>query len=250
MKLTVRDLATVFDASEDTIERWIRDDGLPHHRVHGQNRFHRAEILEWANLHGVRIAKDPQLDERGGGPLARLSDALAVGGIHYGVNVADQESLLRAVVERMALPDDVDREMVFDVLLARENMGSTGIGGGIAIPHVRNPVVLPVAHPAVTLCFLEHPVEFNAIDHQPVDTVFAIVAPTIRLHLSVLARLAAVLHDPAFASALKERAPAKRLVALARRAEERFVGRPFEDANDVAESDEEEDLAVVEAAKK
>ncbi len=238
MKLTVRDLAIVFDASEATIERWIRDDGLPHHRAYGQNRFHRAEILEWANLHGVRIRMDPQLDERGGGALARLSDALAVGGIHDGVKATSMESLLHAVVKRMPLPGDVDREMVFDVLLARENMGSTGIGGGIAIPHVRSPVVLPVDRTAVTLCFLADPVDFHAIDGQPVDTVFAIVAPTIRLHLSVLARLAAALHDAEFARALKSRAPAKRLIALARIAEEHFVGRSFGDAIGIDEAGE------------
>ena len=50
--------------------------------------------------------------------------------------------MLRAVVARMPLADEGDRELLLDVLLAREAMGSTGVGDGIAIPHVRNPVVL------------------------------------------------------------------------------------------------------------
>ncbi len=239
MKLTVRDLARVFDAPEATIERWIRDDGLPHHRVHGQDRFHRAEIIEWANTHGVRIASDPQTDARWGGRRPSLSDALVAGGVHYDVPATDKESMLRAVVDRMPLPDDVDRQLVFDVLLSREGMGSTGVGGGIAIPHVRDPVVLPVDHAAVTLCFLDAPIDFKAIDGKPVDTVFAIVAPTIRMHLFVLARLAAALHDEAFASALKSRAPADKLFALARSAEVRFAAESAGDANALGEDDDD-----------
>lgn len=241
MKLTVRDLARVFDAPEATIERWIHDDGLPHHQAHGQKRFHRAEVLEWANLHGVRIARDPQVQERGTGSASRLCDALGVGGVHYAVRGGDRESMLRAVIAQLPLPDDVDREMVFDVLVARENMGSTGIGGGIAIPHVRNPLVLPVDAPIVALCFLAAPVEFNAIDQKPVDTVFAIVAPTTRLHLSVLARLAALLHDSDFVAAMKVRAPAAQLLALAHGAEQRFVGAPTDGARTPDGSEEEDD---------
>ena len=74
----------------------------------------------------------------------------------------------------MKLPDDVDREFLYQVLLAREALGSTGIGDGIAIPHVRNPIVLHLSRPTVTLCFLEQPVDFGALDGQPVsDAVHA-----------------------------------------------------------------------------
>jgi len=233
MKLTVRDVARVFDASEATIERWIRDDGLPHHRVQGQYRFHRAEIVEWANRRGIRIAGDPPASLRHADAAPRLADALLAGGIHHGVPASDRASLLRAVVERMPLVDEPDRELLFEVLLARENAGSTGVGDGIAIPHVRSPIVLPVDRAAVTLCFLAQPVEFGAIDGQPVHTVFAIVAPTIRLHLHLLARLAAVLHDEELRRAVRERAPAPRLLALARAAEDRFVAGAHEEGGDV-----------------
>lgn len=224
MKLTVRDVARMFDASEGTIERWIRDDELPHHRIQGQYRFHRAELLEWANERGIRIANDAPMAGDAGPQAARLSAALATGGIHYHVPASDRESVLRAVLDRMPLTDETDRELLFDVLLARENAGSTGVGDGIAIPHVRNPVVLPVEEPMVTLCFLERPVGFAAIDDQPVHTVFAIVAPTIRGHLHILARLSAVLHDKDFRRALGDRAEPEVLLALAKAAEDRLAG--------------------------
>jgi nitrogen PTS system EIIA component len=222
MRLSVREVARMLDASEATIERWIKNDNLPYHRVQGQVRFHRAELLEWANRHGIRIASDSPVSARHGGPSPRFSEALAAGGIHH-VKATDRTSLIRAVIERMPIADDADRELLFDVLLARENAGSTGVGDGIAIPHVRSPVVLPTNEPSITLCFLDRPIDFDAIDGKPVHTVFAITAPTIRVHLSLLACLAAVLHDEEFHRAVIERAPAEVIQTLARRAQDRFA---------------------------
>lgn len=84
------------------------------------------------------------------------------------------------------------------------SLGSTGIGDGIAVPHVRNPVVLHVSKPTVTLCFLDHPIDFGAIDDMPVDTMFAIVSPSVKAHLHLLSRLAFVLRDPGFKAALRD----------------------------------------------
>jgi len=88
------------------------------------------------------------------------------------------------------------------VLLAREAIGSTAIGDGIAIPHVRNPLVLNGVPASITLCYLANPISFGAIDGQPVHTIFWIISPTIRGHLQLLARLSWALHDPSFKAAL------------------------------------------------
>jgi len=131
----------------------------------------------------------------------------------------DRESVLRAVVGTLRLPAGTDREFLVQVLLAREAMGSTGIGDGIAIPHVRNPVVLNGLPASITLCYLANPVPFDAIDGQPVHTIFWIVSPTIRGHLQLLARLSWALHDPAFKAAVLRRAPEAEIVAEAARIE-------------------------------
>ena len=84
------------------------------------------------------------------------------------------------------------------MILARESLGSTGFGGGIAIPHVRNPIVLHIPRPMITLCFLETPIEFGAIDGMPVHTLFTLVSPTVRAHLHLLSRLTYGLRLPDF----------------------------------------------------
>ncbi len=224
MKLTVREISSMFDVPERTVERWIREEEMPGVKVHGQYRFHRAELLEWAHRRGIRIVVEPSpstpfVDQ------VSFSAALERGGIHRGLRATDRASTLTAIIGCLPIDDEVDRDLLFEVFLARENAGSTGIGDGIAIPHVRNPIILDVDRPSVSLCFLETPVEFGAIDGKPVDIVFAIVAPTAHDHLQLLGRLANALHDPDFHRALLAREESGRLLQLARAAEAKFVTR-------------------------
>jgi PTS system nitrogen regulatory IIA component len=142
--------------------------------------------------------------------------------VHHDVGGADREGVLRALIEVMNLPEGVDRELVFEFYLAREALGSTGVGDGIAIPHVRNPMVLHVERPFITLCFLAKAVDFGAIDGRPVTTLFSVVAPTTRAHLQLLSRLSLALHDPGFRSAITRRASEAEVLGEARRVEEGF----------------------------
>lgn len=223
VKITVRDAARLLGVPDKTVYRWIDERGLPVHRVHGQHRFNRAELLEWATAHGVRVSADlfpePSADEA---PLPTLENALAAGGVHFVKGGADRETVLRDVVRALDLPEEVDREFLYEVLLARETLGSTAIGDGIAIPHVRNPVLLHV-RPAVALCFLEEPIPFGALDGKPVGILFVIVTPTSRTHLRLLSRLSAALHDAAFRRVLERRAPQDEIAAVLRRVESGFA---------------------------
>ncbi|MFH1886386.1 MAG: PTS sugar transporter subunit IIA, partial [Pseudomonadota bacterium] len=127
-------------------------------------------------------------------------------GVHYRVFGRDKAELLSEVVRIMPLPEEVDRTFLLEVLLARESLGSTGVGNGVAIPHVRNPIVLHIPRPIVSLCFLEHPLEFDAIDGLPVHTLFAIVSPTIRGHLHLLSRLSFALQQTEFKTVIARQA--------------------------------------------
>lgn len=202
MRLKVRDAAELFDVSEKTLYRWITAKKMPVHRVSGQYRFNRAELLEWATRESIPVAPS-MMREPEGVIIPSLEEALRAGGIHYRVEGEDTATVLRHVVEVLSLPEEVDRNYLYQVLLARESVGSTAIGEGIAIPHVRNPVTLPVARPIVGLCFLQKSVDFRAIDGRLVHTLFTIVSPTIKTHLSLLSRLAYGLRSSSFAQAVR-----------------------------------------------
>ncbi|MBN1973365.1 MAG: PTS sugar transporter subunit IIA [Sedimentisphaerales bacterium] len=207
MQLTVQDAARLFSVSEKTVYHWIDAKALPGYQVNGQYRFNRAELLNWAMSNRINVSPDIFSDpESVGMELEKLGEAIKTGGIYYHVSVKDRNSALRSIVELMRLPAEVDKEFLFNVLLAREELASTGIGEGIAIPHVRNPLLLHVSRPTVSLCFLDKPIDFNSIDHQPVFCLFTILSPTVRAHLHLLSRLSFALHDENLKNAIKTQA--------------------------------------------
>ena len=226
MQLTVRDVSKLLKVSEKTVYRWVTQGILPAYRINDQYRFNRAELLEWATVRKMTVSPDLfDEPESNGAPIPNLVEALQAGGIFYRVGGTDRESALRSVVEQMRLPEEVDREFLFRVLLARETLQSTGIGDGIAIPHVRNPIVLHVPRPLVTLCFLERPVEFGALDGKPVFALFSLISPTVRGHLRLLSRLAFALSDPGFKNAILQQASRDAIVDELRRVEAAIAAR-------------------------
>jgi len=217
MQLGVRDVARILNVSEKSIYRWIHSGQLPAYKVNDQYRFNRAELLEWANDQKINISSEIFTEPDVSAELMPdFADSLATGGIFYRLEGDNKESVLRSVVGVMKLPPEMDREFLLRVLLARESMASTGIGDGIAIPHVRNPIVLSVSHPAICLCFLEKPVEFGAIDGHPVHTLFTLISPTVRIHLYLLARLARALRNPAFMGVVSRQGSRDDILAAAR----------------------------------
>ena len=226
MQLSVKDAAALLNVSDETVYRWVKQEEIPSHTVNEQIRFNRAELLEWATSRNIQVSPDlfKGKEEPGKASLPTLAEALRAGGVAYQVGGRDQPAVLRAVVDLLKLPAAVDREFLYQVLLARESLGSTGVGDGIAIPHVRNPVVLHVSQPTVTLCFLQTPIDFNAIDSRPVNTLFTMISPTVKMHLHLLSRLGFVLRDPAFKAALRRQAPCDELMAKLSAAEGTILG--------------------------
>lgn len=197
------------------MDRWVRERGIPFARVNGQVRFNRADLLEWATERGLAVSVDI-FPSSGEGTL-RLAEALESGGVHHDLGGEDPNSVFASAVARLELDDPADRDVLLDMLAARETLGSTGFGDGIAIPHVTRPLVLGVDRPTLMLCFLARPIDFRAIDGKPVDTVFVLLSPTPRAHLQMLSRLAAALHDPGFRAAVARRAPSDDVLTEARR---------------------------------
>jgi len=101
---------------------------------------------------------------------------------------------------------------IHDVLAERERLGSTGIGRGIAIPHGK---FAELSRPYGLFARLERPIAFEAIDHQPVDLVFVLLAPEAGAeHLRALARVSRLLRDAAICQKLRGTDKADALFAL------------------------------------
>jgi PTS system nitrogen regulatory IIA component len=214
MQLTVRQAAGYFGVGEDQVRRWIANRGLPVHRANERMHLNAIEVWEWAVERGIPVSRS-LLDEARRAPedVPPLLALLAEGGVYRDVEGSDKGSVLASIVARLPLPQEVDREHLLAVLEAREEMGSTGIGQGIAIPHVRNPILLHVDHPLVALFLLRHPVDFDSIDSLPVHAVFLVVSSSIPVHLRILAELGFALRDPGLRELLRGRAPSEQILA-------------------------------------
>ena len=220
MQIDVKEAARLLAVAEKTVLKWIREGSLPAQKISSQYRLNRSELLEYATAQGIGVSPDifaAKDAEEGATPVA-IADALSEGGIYYDVPGSDKAQVLASVVKLMKLPPGADANLILGVLLARESLGSTGIGDGIAIPHVRNPIVLHTSTPMITLCFLKNPIEFDSPDGRPVQTLFTLVSPTIRAHLSLLSKLTYLLRKPVFASVIAARADRGAILEAARKA--------------------------------
>jgi len=121
------------------------------------------------------------------------------------------ETIARIISEdQPALPQDE----IFDHLIAREKLGSTGLGQGIAIPHCR---VSHCTKPLGILVTLEEPIDFDAPDEEPVDLLFALLVPeeANQQHLDLLAQIARLFSQPEFCQQLRDTRDGQALYELA-----------------------------------
>jgi PTS system nitrogen regulatory IIA component len=118
------------------------------------------------------------------------------------VKASGKKALLADLASRAATLFKVDDRRLFDRLVERERLGSTGIGGGIAIPHGR---MSALAAPVGLFARLAQPIDFDSIDERPVDLVFLLMAPegAGADHLKALARVSRLLRDRSLVEKLR-----------------------------------------------
>jgi PTS system nitrogen regulatory IIA component len=228
MNTSVKDAARLLNLSEKTIYRWIKQEILPVYRVNEQYRFNRAELLEWATSRRLGVSPEAfQEPEASGAPLPSLIESLETGGVVYRLGGTSHQDVMARLVDELRLPEEVDRDYLLKVLNAREELASTGTGDGIAIPHPRNPVLLHITRPSITLAFLEHPVDFHALDGKPVHTLFCLISPTLRAHLHLLSMLSFALRDAGFRSAIEHQGSREEIFSALRQVKETIPLRSF-----------------------
>lgn len=123
-----------------------------------------------------------------------LSDLIDSKSILPALKANSKKQLLQLLSEAAARSTGIPEREIFDTILQRERLGSTGVGNGIAIPHGK---LTGIQHITGVFARLEVPVDFEALDDQPVDLVFLLLAPegAGADHLKALSRIARVLRD-------------------------------------------------------
>ena len=111
---------------------------------------------------------------------------------------------------------------LLQAVLEREALMSTGIGHGIAVPHPRNPLVNKTEEQFAALAFLQNPIDWNALDGKPVDTVLLVVSSSAKSHLKTLSSITFFCQHEAFLKLLKERAPRETLTGFIKDTEQEW----------------------------
>jgi nitrogen PTS system EIIA component len=142
-----------------------------------------------------------------------LNDLVAPNAVIPALKVNSKKQALQELAAKAAKLTDQNERSVFETLLQREKLGSTGIGNGIAIPHGK---LAKLERLFGLFARLERPVDFDALDGQPVDLVFLLLAPegAGADHLKALARIARLLRDRDIARKLRESRDAEALYAV------------------------------------
>ncbi len=212
MDLKIKDVADLLNVSETTIRRWIADGKIPSYRINQHYYFSRTEIENWVISHkldktdGVspftRRKEAESLSipaERssptGGSKQFSLFRALHKGDVLHHLKGQTKEEIIRTTMKKMAKVLHVDADVMTDLLLDRENLMPTALNNGIAVPHTRDSL-LPGHHDVVIAVFLDDPLDYGALDGQPVHTLFFLFACEDKRHLHLLAKIAHLSSQP------------------------------------------------------
>ncbi|MFZ0423465.1 MAG: PTS IIA-like nitrogen regulatory protein PtsN [Xanthobacteraceae bacterium] len=142
-----------------------------------------------------------------------LNDLVASNAIIPALKVNNKKQVLQELAARAAMLSGQNERAIFDILMQREKLGSTAIGNGIAIPHGKMATLNRLFG---LFARLDRPVDFEALDNQPVDLVFLLLAPegAGADHLKALARIARLMRDPNIVHKLRASHDAESLYAV------------------------------------
>lgn len=194
MQLNISQAATLLSTSEGMLTRWARQGAIPSIEIDAAYYFEEKALMQWASRRRIPLRKLEDFVENPLSHSPSILDAMFLGGFCYDVEGCDAPSLLSALINEIDIVG-VDKQVLLKRVLEREELSSTGIGNGIAIPHPRQPIET-LDTSAVITCFPKHPVDFCAIDRKAVSVVFLVLSVNTQLHLKLLSQLSFILHQP------------------------------------------------------
>ena len=132
-----------------------------------------------------------------------ISEILSNQGVLSNLKSSSKKQLLQDIAEAASKRSRFEQHQIFEALLEREKLGSTGVGNGVAIPHAKIPGMDGIQG---IFARLKRPVDFDAIDEEPVDIVFMLLAPegSGADHLKALSRIARLLRDQSILSSIRK----------------------------------------------
>lgn len=215
MDLKIKDVAELLNVSETTIRRWLSSGQIPAYRLNHQYRFSRLEIENW--MMGCKLNQEkgfsaaqkeqefelPLPGSKSGTQQFSLFRALHQGDVFLQVPGNTKEEVISNGARKASALLGLDADLVTELLLDREKLMSTALNHGIAVPHPRE-FILKGQADCIIVVFPEKPIDFGALDGQPVHTLFFLFSSQDKRHLHLLAKIAHLSSDQAALKLLQE----------------------------------------------
>lgn len=185
MDLKLKEVSELLSVSESTLKEWAQEGKVPSYELGGELRFSRIEMEDWL--------LNQKLDEHSPVATGDLKFSLYKA-IHHGqvltqVEAESKEELIATCMKEMAKHFDLDAGVLTDLFIDRERMMPTGVGHGIAIPHTRD-FLLNSHFDVVQVVYLKKPLDYGALDGEPVHTCFFLFSSHDRRHLNLISKIA------------------------------------------------------------
>ena len=220
MDLKIKDIVELLSVNEKTVYRWIKDKKIPCYKINHQYRFNRAEINEWILLNKIEMSSTFISEGSNKISLARL---IETNGIVENISGSSVHEVLQNAVDKIKTPDDLSKNDIISALISREELMPTAIGKGIAIPHPRNPIITNPKNASVSVCYLETPLSFSALDNINVHTLFILLSASPKMHLEILSRISFLCHQENFLNLLKSKAPKEEMIKFISEEENNWI---------------------------
>ncbi len=227
--LSAKEISQLLKVPLITIQRWVYQGKIPCKHRKNEYYFRRNEIIEWAKSHQLVLDEgQSQTNAKTLVETTSLGSGISRGGIFHDLPGSDIFSVFKNGLEKISMPIKIDKEMILNELLNREEIASTGIGKGVAIPHPRQPLPLNLDYPIIPVFWLKEKVDFNSVDGQPVNVVFFLFCSTTQMHLKILSRLSYCLRDNEFLKLIESPVQQDTLLSFLARIEESLDSTPQE----------------------
>jgi PTS system nitrogen regulatory IIA component len=204
MKLDINEAASLLNLPVNTLKRWIRQGRIPVNRAGDTCIFKKEKLYDWAAKNNLSISDKKNFTKNCAETNNNiLSCALAQGKVLYEIEGEKKEEFFSNVLNELNIENNELEKVFLNRLLEREELSSTGIGNGIAIPHPREPLPSLFPSPAIAVVFPKEPVYFDSIDNTKVFVLFFIISRNVKEHLKLLSNLSFCLRHKSFIDFLK-----------------------------------------------
>ena len=138
------------------------------------------------------------------------------GGVFFDIEGDSPQEIYKNISEKIEKPEGVTSEIIYNALCAREQVLSTAVGNGIALPHARTSIIKSDENQKICVVYLKKPIDMQAPDEREVFVMFVLLTANSQVHLKVLTELAGLFRNLRFRKALENHAGEAELLSLIR----------------------------------